>query len=96
MEDIIKTLVKKQKEIHKNFPVVENDIDDSDKLNPYASQTDKYDSDILEEPKQDDTNNDKQSVDLAKITYPTAKDDYVKPINLKDGPKTKTIGQPKP
>ena len=57
MQDVIKTLVKNQKEIHKNSPVVESDIDDSGKLNLYASQTDGYDSDILEEPKQDDTNN---------------------------------------
>ena len=81
MGDVIETLVKKQKEIHKNSPVVESDIDDSDKINPYAAQTDEYDSDILEEPKQDDTNNDKQSVDLAKITCPTAEDDCAKPIN---------------
>ena len=37
--DVIKTLVKKQKEIHNNSSIVESDIDDSDKLNPYASQT---------------------------------------------------------
>ena len=72
--DVIKTLVK-------NSPVVESDIDDSDKLNPYASQTDGYDSNILEEPKEDDTNNDKQSVDLAKITCPTAEEDYAKPTD---------------
>ena len=97
--DVIKT-VKKQKEIHKNSPVVESsDIDDSDKLNPYAFQTDGYDSDILEDPKQDNTNNDKQSVELAKITCPTTEDDYAKPINerwakiIKDNWATKTLNE---
>ena len=80
-------------------PPVDSDIDDSGKLNPYPSQTDGYDSDILEEPKHDDTNNDKQSADLARITCPAAEDDYAKPINerwakiVKDNWATKTLNE---
>ena len=56
-------------------------------------------TDIFKEPKQDDINNDKQSVDLAKITCPTAEDDYAKPINerwakiVKDNWATKTLNE---
>ena len=53
MGDVFKAFVKQQKKIHKNSPVPESDMDNSYKLNADASRPDRYDSDLLEEPKQD-------------------------------------------
>ena len=77
----MRKLVKQKQKITDNSSAERGDVDNSDEndpgFNPYASQTDGYDSDIINET----LNN--ESVDFTKITCASVEDSFSKPENKK-------------